>query len=99
MLVSELGLETATEVVSVLDWEHLSLGHLRLSPTVRCHGVPASYPESTPPQGSVPVVVTPGGRPLAGEALLLHLHDLSITEPCNTGAVCVFPLAEVGFVI
>ena len=34
MLVSELGLETATEVVSVLDWEHLSLGHLRLSPTV-----------------------------------------------------------------
>ena len=54
---------------------------------------------STPPQGSVPVVVTPGGRPLAGEALLLHLHDLSITEPCNTGAVCVFPLAEVGFIV
>ena len=50
-------------------------------------------------QGSVPVLVTPGGRPLAGEALLLHLHDLSITEPCNTGAVCVFPLAEVGFVV
>ena len=54
---------------------------------------------SNPTQGSVPVLVTPGGRPLAGEALLLHLHDLSITEPCNTGAVCVFPLAEVGFVV
>ena len=42
VLVSELGLEAATEVVSVLDWEHLSLDHLRLSPTVWYHGVPAS---------------------------------------------------------
>ena len=68
-------------------------------PMVRLQLQCPQYDVSTPPQGSVPVVVTPGGRPLAGEALLQHLHDLSITEPCNTGAVCVFPLAEVGFVI
>ena len=43
--------------------------------------------------GSVPVIVTSDGRPLAGDEMFNYIHDLTLTEPCNN-TVCVFPVSD-----